>query len=407
MHQLSGFIHLTVTATIIKCNGSESENRRGFYFHNGEDPNSVLAGITITNGWAHRGSGIYCANSIPTITHCTISGNTASSYEGGYGGGIYYYSHIYPVLGNPEITNCIISDNNAVTGPSAGGDGGGVYCMCSASPTIANCIIRDNSPGAPGSGGGIFRSCPNATITNCAISENTASHGGGAAVYVSTAGSPITNCTFSANTAQRGGAVDIGGDGSNVSMLNCILWGDSAPDGPEVGSCDICPGWPPLLSISYSNVQGGKAAVYGSLGLDWGLGNIDTDPCFADPCDSDYHLQSQAGRWAPNSKTSVTDANTSLCLDAGNPGCLPGSEPPPNGNRINMGAFGGTAQASKTPASWRNIADLTNNWSVDFNDFDTFVYYWLDIGRCIPSDLNRDQFVDFLDFTTFGNNWQW
>jgi predicted outer membrane repeat protein len=121
----------------------------------------------------------------------------------------------------------------------------------------------------------------------------------------------------------------------------------------------------------------------------------------------DYHLQSQAGRWDPNSESWVQDDVISPCIDAGNPGCPLRDEPnDPNNIRINMGAYGGTAEASKTPADWRNIADLTNDWAVDFNDLAAFVDYWLDTGECIPSDLNRSQFVDFNDFAIFGQWWQ-
>ena len=70
-----------------------------------------------------------------------------------------------------------------------------------------------------------------------------------------------------------------------------------------------------------------------------------------------------------------------------------------------MGAYGGTAEASKTPADWRSIADLTNDWTVDFNDLKVFVDYWLETSQCIPSDLNRSQSVDFSDFAIFGQQW--
>jgi hypothetical protein len=144
--------------------------------------------------------------------------------------------------------------------------------------------------------------------------------------------------------------------------------------------------------------------------VNWGPGNIDADPCFATlgnwQLKGDYHLKSKAGRWVPSRQSWTQDDVTSPCIDAGNPGCPTGSEPLPNGNRINMGAYGGTDEASKSPANWRNIADLTNDWVVDFNDLKVFVDYWLDTGRCIPSDLNRSQFVDFVDFSSLALDWE-
>ena len=91
--------------------------------------------------------------------------------------------------------------------------------------------------------------------------------------------------------------------------------------------------------IRYSDVQGSWPDV----------GNIDTDPLFADSNNGDYHLMSQAGRWNPVSLTWVQDELTSPCIDAGNPSSSIGSEPDANGAIINMGAYGGTDWASKSP----------------------------------------------------------
>jgi hypothetical protein len=63
----------------------------------------------------------------------------------------------------------------------------------------------------------------------------------------------------------------------------------------------------------------------------------------------DYHLKSQAGCWNPVSERWVKDDVTSPCIDAGDPNSPVGDEPSPNGGRINMGAYGGTAEASMSP----------------------------------------------------------
>jgi len=59
-------------------------------------------------------------------------------------------------------------------------------------------------------------------------------------------------------------------------------------------------------------------------------------------------LKSQAGRWDPGSQIWLQDNVTSPCIDKGDPAYLVGVEPAPNGGVINMGAYGGTAQASMT-----------------------------------------------------------
>lgn len=90
--------------------------------------------------------------------------------------------------------------------------------------------------------------------------------------------------------------------------------------------------------VTYSDVQGGWS----------GEGNIDTDPLFADAANGDYHLKSQAGRWDSNSQSWLIDGIISPCIDAGDPSNPVGDEPAPNGNRINVGAYGGTTEASKS-----------------------------------------------------------
>ena len=48
-----------VAATVIDCNG-EDRNNRGFDFEYGEGSDSVVDGLTIINGRASAGGGIYC-----------------------------------------------------------------------------------------------------------------------------------------------------------------------------------------------------------------------------------------------------------------------------------------------------------------------------------------------------------
>lgn len=62
----------------------------------------------------------------------------------------------------------------------------------------------------------------------------------------------------------------------------------------------------------------------------------------------DYRLQSGTGRWEPGTSSWIKDSKFSPCIDVGDPADDYSSEPDPNGDRINMGAFGGTTTASKT-----------------------------------------------------------
>ncbi len=177
------------------------------------------------------------------------------------------------------------------------------------------------------------------------------------------------------------------------TIENCIIVGFPAVIWLSEGA---------IVEISYSCTE---YAIDDTYGLNdeviAGPGNFIADPRFADPCNGDYHLKSAAGRWDPDTQTWVPDVNTSLCIDAGNPGCPLGDEPDPNGNRINMGAYGGTAQASKSPPGWALLSDMTNDRTNNFADLKVLLDYWLTAGQCLPADLDRSGFVDAADYSIF------
>ena len=74
----------------------------------------------------------------------------------------------------------------------------------------------------------------------------------------------------------------------------------------------------------------------------------------------------------------VVDDEASPCIDGGDPTINPTDEPNPNGGRVNMGAYGGTGQASKSDKQWPN-----------------------------PCDINQDGRVDIWDFAEMSGNWLW
>jgi len=134
------------------------------------------------------------------------------------------------------------------------------------------------------------------------------------------------------------------------------------------------------LKGSYSNVEPGKTDIH-------------KDPFFAVEgywagevwVEGDYHLMSSAGRWDPNNQTWVPDDISSPCIDAGDPKYDVGSEPNPNGARVNMGRYGGTTEASKSPSGivepvcLRHPAmDFNGDCKVDLVDFAMFTQSWLD-----------------------------
>lgn len=182
--------------------------------------------------------------------------------------------------------------------------------------------------GKSDSGGAIsFTNKSSPIIRNCIFSNNIATAIGGA-VNNAEGAAALINCTFHANKDLLGGGA-VGNFSNGMVITNCILMGNEPGEIYSFGTMDV----------TYSNISGGFG----------GVGNIDTDPLFADAENGDYHLKSQAGRWDVSSESWVIDEITSLCIDAGDPSSHVSDEPEPNGGRINMGAYGGTDQASMSP----------------------------------------------------------
>ncbi len=111
--------------------------------------------------------------------------------------------------------------------------------------------------------------------------------------------------------------------GSEPDISNTIFWNNT--DGDLFG-CEA----------RYSSIERGGE----------GEGNITVDPLFVNPDNGDYHLRSERGRYWPEHDVWVLDKITSPCIDGGDPTVDPSGEPMPNGGRINMGAYGGTPEAS-------------------------------------------------------------
>jgi len=353
-----------VEATIISADidqNPETANGRVISFLGSEDSTCLLSGLTITGGFHNIG-----------------------------GSGIdfnYSYAH---------IRDCIVSDNN-------GWCGGGAIMNCRGS--INHCIIRRNH----GNTWGALLAC-NGPIENCIIVGNSGGVGGG--LYG--CNGPIRNCTIVGNLAKNL-LYNVGGGlyGCSGAISNCIIRDNRAEHSPDLYECSK-----PIFSCVQENGAG--------------LGSIIADPQFVSSgawddngtpgnyvddtyLIGDYHLQSEAGRWDPNSESWVIDSVTSPCIDAGNPGVPLGEEPltvpddPENlwgmNKRINMGAYGGTAEASMGPHGWALLGDLTNDGIVNLEDFSWQAVDWLESAEEQPGDLNRDGIVDGLDLWWLTGDW--
>ena len=287
---------------IIDC----QEQGRGFYFHSGEDFNSLVDSITVMNGYARKGGGIYIENSSPTISNCKIIYNNAERGGGG----------IYATKSKSLISDCIISFNESEK--SSGGGIVGSSCtiincvmennrsesaggVSAGSSMCINCTIRDNiafgvGGWGDGVGGGISVCGSNAAIINCTITGNKANLNGGGVWCRYLARATITQCTISGNFAANNGG-GIYSSASYPCILGSIVYGNQASAGNELFLTDwngyI---WPSYCAISYSDIKNGQfdVCVYNDSIINWGEGNIDTDPCFVDPIRKNYRLRASS-----------------------------------------------------------------------------------------------------------------
>jgi len=331
------------------------------------------------------GGGIYNASCSVTVVKCTLSRNSAECGAGGvyshgsrvtfhfctfsensttfYGGGMYNHAS------SVKMADCNFYNN------SAGRDGGGISNIWYTSIDLVNCLFSRNSAE---NSGAIDNQVGVATkFVNCVFTQNTAGHSAGGIYYFGDGcSSTVRSCTFAGNLAEKGSAIACSHlEFYSTQLVHCILWDAGYEIWNEDGS---------KVEISFSDVQGGEGAIYDPCeGLVWRDSNINVDPLFADPNNGDYHLKSQAGRWDPNSQSWIKDDVTSPCIDAGDPISPIGYEPFPNGGRINMGAYGGTEEASKSylgePVCETIVAgDINGDCKVNLADFIIMALHWLE-----------------------------
>ena len=393
-----------VEATVIDCEDSQSNPHRGFYFHNAEDANSIVEGLTITNGAGkYEGGGIFCVNSNPTIRNCIIFNNSSA----GRGGGIYCRNNSCPT-----INNCIISENTATRGY-----GGGICCWYDSMPIVTNCIINNNSAQGYHHGGGICcMDGSDAIVSGCVVSGNYAGHRGGG-LYAYWCSPIFTNCTVIGNIAEEGGGLGSFRE-ANPTLRNCILRDNRATlCGAELALINTNRVWPSdiptWMTVSYSNVEGGEAGacVDENCTLYWETGNIDSDPCFA-----------IAGYWHENNTPQEPNDDyyivgnyhlrpASSCIDSGDNSLLPewfgfdydGDERIIDGNKneqaiVDMGAD----ELIPNP-----FADINNDGMVDLLDLAYVVDDWLVEDENLPGDLYEDDTIDLKDFGELAQWWLW
>jgi len=391
---------------IIDCNSLG----RGFIVQNGEDLDTVIDGFTIIDGYAAECAGaIDCNNGSPTINNCLIEGN----YAGWSGGAIFCQDSnaqinnciitdnfceasgagICGVRGFPVIKNCLITNND-------GYFSGGASSVYDCNMTIINCTIADNIASHPYlSTGGVYCWQGDVNIVNTIIWDNNSPGSeqieffmGNEAckvtysdiqiedsnlVWVGTGNLNDDPC-FAApefgdyhlkSTAGRWAQIlDSAADLNNDDIVNQLDLGifvenwlytgeETYLDLYRATSIDFrdfdvfADNWHSVgqnkADFSENNhVDWADLGIFAEYWLDTGR-EIPVDLYYEASIDfKDYAVL--ALNWLHTGWV-YSDTETSLCIDAGDPNCDCTLEPQPNGDRINMGTYGNTEYASKSP----------------------------------------------------------
>ncbi len=352
-------------------------------FNSGEGRASVLNGFTLRNGRAvgHGGGGIYCNGTRPTLRNLIVEENTGDRGGGilcwnahpdissavvrsnsatGYGGGICFSED-----SSPDLSDIEIYDNRSEN------SGGGIGCYSRGVPVLRDVNIHDNSARSAGGGmyilaraeltgamisaneagshgGGIFGSGA-VELDDVVIDGNEAAHHGGGLFFNS--GHPLfTRVQITRNSAgECGGGVYL--EDTRLDLSRVTLCGNgSQDDGGGVFCIDdaelvvisgIIRGNSPQevffypehtdnsAVVLYSDIEGGEDGFETNDNgeVDWGEGNIDADPLFADPDEGDYSLT-----WE---NLPEDDETKSPCIDTGDPA---ERNQDPDGTRADMGA---------------------------------------------------------------------
>jgi hypothetical protein len=239
-------------------------------------PDTVIDGLTVRNGSAERGGGLYTYAGSPTLRNLVFEGNKAQptpigSLSNADGGAIYCYS------GSPLIERCRFLKNEAAD------DGGALY-LYSGSPVIRDCVFEQSI--AKGDGGAVWCYEGAASLWNCAIRLSFAS-GNGGAIWCYDAPLDVLHATLVENSASGGAAIE-SAQGLAV-VRNSIVYANLSFSSPAISGGPV---------VTYSCVEGGYA----------GAGNVSGAPLLADPSTGDF---------TPGSGSPCLDAADSSALPAG------------------------------------------------------------------------------------------
>ncbi|MCP3999896.1 MAG: hypothetical protein GY727_03200, partial [Gammaproteobacteria bacterium] len=371
-----GSDNIVISNNEIFTNGDttpEASNHGGGINIYGDDIHIV--NNTVRNNFSGRSGGIFIRG-----TTNEIRGNLIQNNRGyhDHGGGLYINgSSDTTVAGN------IIEGN--VTGPfQGGGHGGGILIAESSNISLSYNTVRKNFAYAAGAGMWIDEAST-ATLDHELVYNNVSNrYGAGIGVderyTLDPSHAVITNSTIAYNYSTQDRSYGYGSGnglmcdtGSTAEVRNTIFYGNKRLTGCsdlqsyDLTGCDFS-GPPDDFRISTQSASvpvdpGAITMTYSLSGQSWpGIGNTHVDPLFIDSNNGDFHLASSTSGCSP-------------AIDAGDPASLYSNELEDNGDRINMGVYGNTVEASN-PCSCRgngNCYEITDESSFD-------AVPWLSLG---------------------------
>jgi len=340
----SGFLdNITIENNIIEGNGSPDTERGGGIGIEGK--NVKILNNVIRNNKAGRGAAIGVTDA---LTDFVIADNRIENNTG-------YDDHAgsASICGTGTITRNIF-DGNVAAASYDYGWGGALLIFgddnTATAVTLSYNVYHNNY--APSRGGAVFVDDGAIVQMEHELLYDNTSQESGSAIYVdadyhyNSSTLKMYNCTVSGNTA-NGAAMFV--QGSIAQVENCIFWNNGSDfeaydDGTALAD----------LTVNYTLTQQGYA----------GTGNISSNPLFADAANGDFHLQSTNGRFDPATGQFVNDSADSPAIDAGNPASDFSNEPQPNGGRVNLGCYGNTAEASKSPVAEAIGENTLASWTI-------------------------------------------
>ena len=421
-NQNTGIYLVDPGAAIVEANDVSDNQGDGIYVANGGPGTTVIGNADVSQGQGNivQGNGL---DGIEAYNAVSVSGNAVS---GGVGSN---HSGISVSYGASATSNVVFDNATGIDASQAGNltgnrvyanSGDGIYSYYSAS--IQMNVVYSNLIGIQTIG----------STSQTEISNNLVYANADDGLLLEAHAAPYTLLVQN-NTVYEptGDAVHIDEQSSYVDLVDNILWTFTGYDVSVAGDSQVgfVSDYNDLMTSASGQVGQWQGVPRPDLRSWQGADQTDADslavdPLFVNPLgadgylgyfsptndgrDDDFHEQSLYGSFhsgslapvidpstgAPTLLTPVLtiDANQSPVIDRGDPTVSFENEPLPNGNFVNLGAYGNTAQASLSPSQYVTVTSPSGGqvWPQG----QTFNIEWRSQDSNIPNSVTVE--IDLL-----------